>query len=167
MIVINKVQRNRNNHKEYPVLRNIPIPFTRIGIEFLNIPILFNRSRIAFLNILYLQNFYRILQNMKMQDNQSWKVLYIKYCKYDFSRMNQVKQTDSNLSSNVQIHTGKILNMTPSEASLAFFKADLPTTELGEVTILPLLLFTFWKVQGMSLGQPPNNHNPTETFYHI
>jgi hypothetical protein len=57
--------------------------------------------------------------------------------------MNQVKQTDSNLSSNVQIHTGKILNMTPSEASLAFLKADLPTTELGEVTILPLLLFTF------------------------
>ena len=29
-----KVQRNRNNHKEYPVLRNIPIPFTRIGIGF-------------------------------------------------------------------------------------------------------------------------------------
>ena len=57
------------------------------------------------------------------------------------SRMNQVKQTDSNISSNVQIHTGKILNMTPSEASLACLKADLPTTELGEVTILPLLLF--------------------------
>ena len=55
-----KVQRNRNNHKEYPVLRNIPIPFTRIGIGFSNIPILFNRSRIAFLNILYLQNIYRI-----------------------------------------------------------------------------------------------------------
>ena len=72
-----KVQRNRNNHKEYPVLRNIPIPFTRIGIELLNIPILFNRSRIAFLNILYIQNFYRILQNMKMQQNLSWKALYI------------------------------------------------------------------------------------------
>jgi hypothetical protein len=50
------VQRNRNNHKEYSILRNIPIPFTRIGIGFSNIPILFNRSRIAFLNILYLQN---------------------------------------------------------------------------------------------------------------
>ena len=82
-----KVQRNRNNHKEYPVLRNIPIPFTRIGIGFSNIPILFNRSRIAFLNILYLQNLYRILQNMKMQENLSWKALYIKYCKYNFSRI--------------------------------------------------------------------------------
>ena len=82
-----KVQRNRYNHKEYPVLRNIPIPFTRIGIGFSYIPILFNRSRIAFLNILYLQNLYRILQNMKMQENLSWKALYINYSKYNFSRM--------------------------------------------------------------------------------
>merc|ERR1712030_217418 len=59
-----KVQRNRNNHKEYPVLRNIPIPFTRIGIGFKNILLLFYRIGIDFLNIMYVQNVYRNLQNM-------------------------------------------------------------------------------------------------------
>ena len=43
-VVVAKVQRNRNNHQEYPILRNIPIPFTRIGIGFLNIHILFTEA---------------------------------------------------------------------------------------------------------------------------
>jgi hypothetical protein len=60
----------------------------------------------------------------------------------------QVKHTDLNLSFNVQIQAGKRLNITPSESFLAFLKADLPSTELGEVTILPLLLLTIWKVSG-------------------
>ena len=59
-----KVQRNRNKDKEYPIPRNIPIPYTRIGIRFENILLLFNRIGIVFLNILYVQNIYRILQNM-------------------------------------------------------------------------------------------------------
>jgi hypothetical protein len=54
----------------------------------------------------------------------------------------QIKSTNLNISFNVQIQAGKRLNITPSEASLAFLKADLATFELGEATILPLQLLT-------------------------
>ena len=55
------------------------------------------------------------------------------------------------MQENVQIQTGKGLNITLSEASLAFLKSDLKTPVLGEVIILPLLLHTIWKFQSMSL----------------
>jgi hypothetical protein len=60
----------------------------------------------------------------------------------------QVKRRDLNLSFNAQIQTGKRLNITPSEASLACLKADLATSELGKVTILPLLLLPCLKSPG-------------------
>ena len=110
ILLICKVQRNRNNYKEYPILRNIPIPFTRIGIELSNIPILFNRSRIAFLNILYLQNFYRILQNMKMQESELKSIIYSSIMMPSCilgKWAGQLKRTDLNLSFNVQIQTRK------------------------------------------------------------
>ena len=65
-----RVQTKRNIYKEYPIKRNILLPFTRKGIEFLKILLPFNRKGIWILIILLPLNRTRIwVENILLKRN--------------------------------------------------------------------------------------------------